>query len=121
MFEWWKFTDKYIGLHASPKASPGAWVALRDDTGDQYQGDYTFLMEREGNNPIAPLVDKYPGVNDGSVGKRKVGSELVRFGAWARGLPLGKTMTFHVDSRVFAEGEQRIARVVYFDEGFGSW
>jgi len=42
----WKFTDKSIGLHASPKKSPGAWVALRDDAGDQYQGDYTFLMER---------------------------------------------------------------------------
>jgi hypothetical protein len=78
-------------------------------------------MEREGNNPIAPLVDAWPGVNDGSVGKRKVGSELVRFGAWARGLPSGKTMTFHVDPRVFSDGEKRIARVVYLDQGVGTW
>jgi len=66
-------------------------------------------------------VDPYPGVNDGSIGMRKVGSELVRFGAWARALPPAKTMTFHVDPRVFSRGEKRIARVVYFDQGTGTW
>jgi len=30
-------------------------------------------------------------------------------------------MTFHVDAKVFAPGENRIARLVYFDQGFGKW
>lgn len=117
----WRFADRYLGLHASPHLAPGAWVALRDDHGDQYAGDYTYLMEREGNNPTPPLEDSFPGVDDGSVGYRKVGSEDVRFGAWARGLPSGKRMIFHVDPRVFQDGEQAIARVVYFDREASTW
>lgn len=117
----WRFADRYLGLHASPRQAPGAWVALRDDHGDQYAGDYTYLMEREGNNPTPPLQDAFPGVDDGTVGYRKVGSEDVRFGAWARGLPSGKRMRFHLDPRVFADGEKAIARVVYFDQGQGAW
>jgi hypothetical protein len=117
----WRFADRYLGLHASPEKAPGAWVALRNDTGDQYQGDYTYLMEREGNVPAAPLADAYPGIDDGSVGLRNTGPVNARFGAWARALPPGKTMTFHVDPRVFSPGENRIARIVYLDAGNGRW
>lgn len=116
----WNFADRYLGFHADPKSAPGAWVALRGN-GDNFRGDYRYLMEREGDHPTAPLVDNYPGTDDGSYEVTRVGSTDVRYGAWARALPPGKRMTFHVNPDVFYPGEKCVARVVYFDSGTGSW
>lgn len=99
-----RFAAKYAGYHASPQAAPGAWVALRE--GGTLKGDYTFLMQR--------LPDHTREV-------KNAGPDDQRFGAWARGLPAGKTMTFRVDPRVFSKGEKRIARIIYFDRGTGQW
>ncbi|VGO20674.1 CBM96 family carbohydrate-binding protein [Pontiella sulfatireligans] len=102
----WQFADRYLGLHAEPSATPGAWVALRG-TGDNYAGDYNFLMERLPGDTSTEVVN--------------IGSINIRYGAWARSLPAGGTMNFSVNSNVFAVGEAMTARVVYFDGGTGNW
>ena len=102
----WRFADRYLGLHAEPSAAPGAWVAFRG-AGDNYAGDYTFLMERLPGDPSTEVVN--------------IGSTNVCFGAWARSLPTGGAMNFYANSNVFAAGESMTARVVYFDSGVGSW
>ena len=79
MYRW---ADAYIGLHASPRLTPGAWVAFRPadhegKTPSTLIGDYTFMMQRvataqgdtsvgeqkcgtswEGGNVSTPYVDE---------------------------------------------------------------
>jgi hypothetical protein len=74
-----EFASRYAGYHASPSASPGAWVALRE--GNTLRGDYTFLMRRSGE--MAALEKQGPGGE--------------RFGAWARRLAPGATVAFELD------------------------
>ena len=92
--------DRYAGYHASPSASPGAWVALRE--GNYLKGDYTWLMERAaGGSPVA-----------------NAGPADQRYGAWARRLAAGESMTFRLDA-AFAKslaGKPAAVRVIYLDE-----
>lgn len=74
------FADRYAGFHASPSASPGAWVAFRE--GEYLKGDYTFLMQRiSGGEPV-----------------QNAGPPEQRFGAWARRLKRGERMVLRPDA-----------------------
>lgn len=95
--------DRYAGYHASPSVSPGAWVALRE--GNYLKGDYNLLMERTaGGTPVT-----------------NAGPADQRYGAWARRLAAGETMTFRLDA-AFARslaGKPAAVRVIYLDEAGG--
>jgi hypothetical protein len=100
-----EFAARYAGYHASPKQSPGAWVAFREGT--FLKGDYDFLMER---------------LPDDSTERRLVGPEQQRFGAWARAIPAGATMRLRPD-REFVQslaGGPGQLRIVYLDSGTDS-
>jgi hypothetical protein len=100
-----EFAARYAGYHASPKQSPGAWVAFREGT--FLKGDYNFLMER---------------LPDDSTERRLVGPEQQRFGAWARAIPAGATMRLRPD-REFVQslaGGPGQLRIVYLDSGTDS-
>ena len=97
-----EFAARYAGYHASPKQSPGAWVAFREGT--FLKGDYNFLMER---------------LPDESAERCLVGPEQQRFGTWARVLPAGDTMRLK-PSPEFAgslSGKPASLRVVILDSG----
>ncbi|MBN2560870.1 MAG: hypothetical protein JXQ75_08070, partial [Phycisphaerae bacterium] len=100
-----EFAARYVGYHASPARSPGAWVAFRE--GSFLKGDYTFLMER---------------LPDQTAERRLVGPEDQRFGTWARVLPAGEAMRLRPDPE-FARslaGKPASVRVVYLDSGTAS-
>jgi hypothetical protein len=102
------FAVRYAGYHASPKGSPGAWIALREGSG-KLKGDYTFLMRR------LPGVEMKP--------EQKIGPDDQRFGAWARTLAKGSEAKFALDSS-FARslaGGRAILRVIYLDRGAGTF
>lgn len=113
--EAFRFAAKYVGLHASPEASPGAWVAFRENRValatnvpsaearqlSHFTGDYNFLMER--------LPDKTEGVHN-------IGPENQRQGAWARVLsPAGK-LELKLDARFAASFQGGKVRVTYLDQ-----
>jgi hypothetical protein len=100
-FSW---ADGYMGLHASPELTPGAWVAFRG-VGDHHKpyGDYSFLMSR---------IE-----SDTSVGLQQCGDgdeDEVPYGAWCRELPAHSGMYFALDpnNRVTFNGHA-ILRLVY--------
>ena len=99
------FAARYVGYHASPKESPGAWVALRE--GNQLKGDYSFLMTRRPGE--MPPVEK-------------AGPDDQRFGAWARTLKKGTTARFglNADFARSLAGAPATLNVVYLDRGTGS-
>ena len=113
-----EFAARYAGHPASPAESPGAWCAFRGNDVIReangvpakrrklsfYTGDYDFLMHR------------VPG--DGSEGLQTTGPEEQRFGAWARRLPVGKSMGLQLDAQ-FAEslaGKPAVVAVTYLDD-----
>jgi hypothetical protein len=90
--------DRYAGYHASPATSPGAWIAFRE--GDYLKGDYTFLMQRvSGGEPV-----------------KNVGPADQRFGAWARRLRAGETMSLRVNPAFARSLKGAEIRVIYLDE-----
>ncbi len=92
--------DRYAGYHASPSASPGAWVAFRE--GDSMKGDYTFLMERvSGGAPV-----------------KNAGPDGQRYGAWARKLGAKESMVLRLNPLFAASlaGKTCEVRVIYLDE-----
>jgi len=109
-YEW---ADRYIGLHARPDETPGAWVAFRENHaikarnkesgGDRpehwqltrFSGDYNFLMTRIG-------ADGTPDSADGSAGVGPVGPEDERYGAFARAYPAGGRARLKLDPRFLA-------------------
>ncbi|MCX7013811.1 MAG: beta-galactosidase [Candidatus Sumerlaeota bacterium] len=100
-----EFGARYAGCHASPRQTPGVWIAFRE--GDNWTGDYTMLMKR---------------LPDETIGKELVGDKDQRFGGWARQLPAGKTIQVAMDP-VFAqsvEGKKTIIKVTYFPESDGT-
>ena len=101
-----RFAAKYAGYHASPRQSPGAWVAFRE--GDTLTGDYTFLMQR--------LPDRTREV-------KKAGPDDQRFGALARLLPRDETLQLALDDTFAASLATQTAelRVTYLDRGAGSF
>jgi hypothetical protein len=115
-----RFAAKYVGYHASPKQSPGAWVAFRENDVVRAEngmparqrklsvltGDYSFLMKR------------LPG--DRSIGQDvvNVGPDDQRFGAWARRMPARDVMRLALDE-AFVDSLQDTTpqvKVVYLDE-----
>jgi hypothetical protein len=110
-----RFAAKYVGYHAAPETSPGAWVAFRenhvalatnvpavqDRQLSSFTGDYNFLMER--------LPDKTTGVHN-------VGPENQRQGAWARVLPPTGKMALQLDPRFAASLKGGQVRVTYLDQ-----
>jgi len=112
-----EFAAKYSGYHASPDASPGAWVAFRSETENvNYQkplqdltGDYTFLAGRVLPDKTVPL--------------RLAGPEEQRFGAWAVRLPAGESLSIRLDERFAAslKGQPAEIHVTWLDEGTGSF
>jgi len=109
-----RFAAKYVGCHASPEDSPGAWVAFRENPValatnvafpknrqlSSFTGDYNFLMQR--------LPDKTKGAHN-------VGPENQRQGAWARILPAGGKMELKLDARFATSFKGGKARVTYLD------
>lgn len=93
-----EFAAKYAGYHASPKQSPGAWIAFRE--GDYLKGDYSFLMSRG---------------TDLSSERRNVGPDEQRYGAWARLLPANDSirLTLDEDFANSLRGKPTTVRVTY--------
>jgi hypothetical protein len=93
-----RFAAKYAGFHTIPEKSPGAWVAFRENHEvlaenripsenrklSFFTGDYDFLMSRNA---------------DSSRGIHNAGPEDQRYGAWARVLSKGETMSFGLEDR----------------------
>jgi hypothetical protein len=102
------FANRYAGYHASPRVSPGAWIALREGT-MRLKGDYTFLMR------WLPGVEMKP--------EQKAGPDDQRFGAWARTLPKGGEAKFALDPEFAASltGKKVILRVVFLERGAGTF
>lgn len=110
-----RFAANYVGFHASPETSPGAWVAFRENSvalatnvpsaQDRqlsfFTGDYNFLMER--------LPDKTRGVHN-------IGPENQRQGAWARVLPSAGKLELKLDARFAASFKGGKVRITYLDE-----
>jgi hypothetical protein len=120
-----RFAAKYAGFHASPRSSPGAWVALRENhvvraendiPEDRrrlnfFTSDYNFLMER------------IPGDKTQGLDVVNIGPDDQRFGAFARILPAGETMSFSLNP-VFVrslESNTVEVRVTYLDDSRGSF
>ncbi len=110
-----RFAARYVGFHAAPETSPGAWVAFRENHValatnvpsveerrlTYFNGDYNFLMER--------LPDKTKGVHT-------VGPENQRQGAWARVLPPAEKLEVKLDPRFAASFKGGKVRVTFLDE-----
>lgn len=110
-----RFAERYVGYHASPDTSPGAWVAFRENHVAQatnvaseqdrqlssFTGDYSFLMER--------LPDK-------TVGVHNIGPENQRQGAWARMLPPTDKLELKLHPRFAASLKGGRVRVTYLDQ-----
>ena len=116
--EAFEFAARYVGYHASPETSPGAWCAFRGNSVIReangrpekarklafYTGDYSFLMVRS---------------PDGSRALGTTGPEDQRFGGWARQIPAGAGMELRLDP-AFARslaGRKATLRVVLLDGG----
>jgi len=100
----YSWADRYMGLHASPSLSPGAWVAMRGQ-GDDHppHGDYDFLMNRVGG--------------DSSEGQQRCGGNSsnvwnkVPYSAWCRSLPEGGEMKFKVKDGLFRRNAKNCVQV----------
>ena len=110
------FGDKYVGCHRCPETSPGAWVAFR-------QCDSCLCWKK----PLKYLTEDYtllallqPG---SSVGVHNVGPVDSRYGAWARKLSEGGSMSvvMHPSFVKSTEGSKLSLRIIYLDEGHGVW
>jgi hypothetical protein len=115
-----RFASKYVGYHACPGKSPGAWIAFREndvvraENGisanrrklNSLTGDYEFLMRRLAGD----RSDGQDIVN--------VGPNDQRFGAWARLMPAGDVMRLTLND-AFAnslKGKRHRVKVIYLDE-----
>ncbi|MDI1247461.1 MAG: beta-galactosidase [Lacunisphaera sp.] len=110
-----RFAAKYVGFHASPEISPGAWVAFRENPValatnvpseserrlSFFNGDYNFLMER--------MPDQTAGVHN-------IGPDNQRQGAWARVLPPAEKLELKLDARFAASFQGGKVRVTYLDQ-----
>lgn len=108
-----RFAAKYVGFHASPEISPGAWVAFRENhealaknakETDRHlsfiTGDYSFLMER--------LPDQTQPVHN-------IGPENQRQGAWARVLSPTNKLELKLNPRFAASLKGAKVQVTYLD------
>ncbi len=117
------FAARYAGYHASPKNSPGAWVAFRENNIvraangmpvdrrrlSTFTGDYNFLMKRLSND------------NTQGLDVVNIGPDEQRFGAWARLLPAGESMRLVLDPAFAASlADDAAIRVIYLDKADGT-
>jgi hypothetical protein len=110
-----KFASKYAGYHASPKISPGAWVAFRGNnivrnvngysekvrTLHHFTDDYDFLMKR---------------LPDNSVPVELIGSKDSRYGSWARKIPQGQSIILEPDSLFLESLSIPHIKIIWFDQ-----
>lgn len=110
------FGAKYVGQHRYPETTPGVWAAFR-------QCDSTLCWKK----PLQYMTEDYtlltlvqPGQ---SVGVHNVGTDVDRFGAWAREVPSGGSMSvvMHPSFIKSTEGRELTLRVIYLDNGQGQW
>lgn len=102
----YKFSKKYAGYIAAPKATPGAWIAFRE--GDYLVGDYTFHMERS--------------ISDNSPGIYNVDDD--KYGLWARRIRTIFPMKISMDTAFSSSLENTTdveIRLWYKDDGSGSF
>lgn len=110
-----EFGAKYVGYHASPTDSPGAWIAFRQisDTDDPQNmadvlmNDCTFLMKR--------LPGETKAVEN-------IGDESSRFHGYARILSAGGKMELVLEP-LFAQSlseKPAVAHLTYFDGADGA-
>jgi hypothetical protein len=106
-----RFASSYVGFHALPAISPGAWIAFRGK-GDNFNGDYTFLIRSLDNSSLTDV--------------RLVGSKDFPYGAWAQRLSENGKIFLNIDDAFFSEeGSERsvsaVIRIIYFDSSIGNW
>ncbi len=113
-----KFAALYAGYHASPRESPGAWIAFRHNEKNityeaikEFTGNYSFLMTQ-----LLPDNSKWQNVIE-------VGPEVQRFGAWAKVVQQGQNIRLQL-SNLFTlslKGKPAVVKVIYFDNGNGAF
>ncbi len=112
-FDW---AVKYTSQHLYPETTPGAWAALRScDRSLCWDKPLKYLSE---DYTLLTLVQ--PGK---SYGEHNVGPDGQRYGAWARRLPAGESLSVVVDPRFTASvtGTQVTLKVIYLDAGGSKW
>ena len=110
------FGSKYVGKHRYAETTPGVWAAFRQcDSSLCWKKPLQFLTE---DYTLLTLVQ--PG---NSVGVHNVGADESRYGAWARKLPEGGSMSvvMHPTFVKATKGCQLSLRVIYLDEGDNMW
>jgi hypothetical protein len=131
--EAYRFAAKYAGFHDDPEHSPGAWIAFRRSEtiqGSDYNEqvtDYSMLatllnpqdtigMDARKDGAAAPVA-----ANRTVAGTKSIGPYEQRYGAWARKLPGGKSMSLKLNPE-FVEslgGGGATVNVTYLDDQAG--
>ncbi len=114
----YEFADRYLGYHALPGQSPGAWVAFRYSDYNDYNdyrikkltGDYNFLAERLPESITQENV-------------KLVGPDTQRYGAWAARLPVGQKMNIQLNADFVKslKGKAAGVKVIYYNAGEGAF
>lgn len=104
----YRFYDTYAGYHAHPADAPGAWIAFRGE-GDNFPGDYRFLMQNVSTPP------------DFDAGYSSIGDRTSPFGAWCKALSPHTSAAFKVG--LVGDLSRVHLRVVWFEpvHGNASW
>lgn len=113
-----KFAAMYAGFHASPRKSPGAWIAFRHNEKNinysqltEFTDNYSFLATQ-----LLPDNTNWKNITE-------IGPADQRFGAWAKEAEAGKNIRLQF-SDLFLKSIQAkpsVIRVIYFDKGIGNF
>jgi len=101
------FATRYVGHHADPLGTPGAWIALRG-AGGNFHDDYYIHIKKVGTAKVSDVS--------------KVGPKASPYGAWAQTIGAGGYVRLQLD-RSFAaslQGQVRV-KVRYLDSGNATW
>lgn len=120
-----RFAARYAGFHARPETSPGAWIAFRENNVvraangipekwrrlEFFNTDYTFLMRR------------LPGDRTKGRDIVNIGPDEQRYGAWARLLPAGESVSLAIDEMFVAglAGSDVKIKIVFLDDSDGAF
>lgn len=114
------FVNNYAGYHNSPLTTPGAWVALRQSTGDM-AGNFGWFITQLNPETTSTALDSNDGAN-------MIGNPTQRYGRFARRIDGGTakdTMSFQLDPAFragIATPSGRVdLRVTYLDKGLGQF
>jgi hypothetical protein len=101
------FATRYVGHHADPLGTPGAWIALRG-AGDNFHDDYHIHIAKVGTAKVSDV--------------RKVGPTASPYGAWAQTIGAGGHVRLQLDTSFAAslKGKARV-RIRYLDSGSATW